>query len=67
MITEHMGGLRPTIPNYSDDLESRSVPSGPLVKKLLDGEVELLVRLAAGSDHDPVDFAQGDCSRILIA
>ena len=31
VIAERMGDLRPAIPNYSDDLESRSVLSGPLV------------------------------------
>ena len=36
------------------------------MEKLLDGEVELLVRFGRGSGHDPVDFAQSGCSRKLI-
>ncbi|MCK7533818.1 MAG: hypothetical protein MZV63_23695 [Marinilabiliales bacterium] len=66
VITELVAGLRPAISDYSDDLESRSVLSGPLAQEFLDSEVESLVRLGPWSGHDPVDFAPGGSARILI-
>jgi hypothetical protein len=66
MIPEPVAGLRPTISDDSNDLESRSVLSGPLEQKLLHSEVELLVGRRRRPWDDPMDFSQRGCSRVLV-